>query len=52
MFDRGGIGLRAAPRDALIVENCTTAQRGQAFGLHHSLETVGEVLGPLVGFVF
>ncbi|MFG6095335.1 MFS transporter [Leptothoe sp. ISB3NOV94-8A] len=52
LFDRIGKGLRAAPRDVLIVENCTAAQRGQAFGLHHSLETVGEVLGPLVGFVF
>ncbi|EKU99413.1 arabinose efflux permease family protein [Leptolyngbya sp. PCC 7375] len=52
LFDRIGKGLRAAPRDVLIVENCTVAQRGQAFGLHHSLETVGEVLGPLVGFVF
>ncbi|MEM1255019.1 MAG: MFS transporter [Cyanobacteria bacterium P01_H01_bin.21] len=52
LFDRVGKGLRAAPRDVLIVENCTVAQRGQAFGLHHSLETVGEVLGPLAGFVF
>ena len=52
LLDRIGKGLRAAPRDVLIVENCTVAQRGQAFGLHHSLETVGEVLGPLVGFVF
>ncbi|MEL6935503.1 MAG: MFS transporter, partial [Cyanobacteria bacterium J06607_17] len=43
LFDRIGKGLRAAPRDVLIVENCTAAQRGQAFGLHHSLETVGEV---------
>lgn len=52
LFDRIGKGLRAAPRDVLIVENCTVAQRGQAFGLHHSLETVGEVLGPLAGFIF
>ena len=52
LFDRIGKGLRAAPRDVLIVENCRAAQRGQAFGLHHSLETVGEVLGPLVGFIF
>ncbi|MGD1854374.1 MAG: MFS transporter [Leptolyngbyaceae cyanobacterium] len=52
LLDRIGKGLRAAPRDVLIVENCTASQRGQAFGFHHSLETVGEVLGPLVGFVF
>ncbi|MEL7511766.1 MAG: MFS transporter [Cyanobacteria bacterium J06554_3] len=52
LLDRVGKGLRAAPRDALIAENCAPEQRGQAYGLHHSLETVGEVLGPLVGFVF
>ena len=52
LLDRVGKGLRAAPRDALIAENCAPHQRGQAFGLHHSLETVGEVLGPLLGFLF
>ncbi|MEO0405790.1 MAG: MFS transporter [Cyanobacteria bacterium P01_A01_bin.135] len=50
LVDRVGKGLRAAPRDALIVENCAPHQRGQAFGLHHSLETIGEVVGPLLGF--
>ena len=52
LLDRAGKGLRAAPRDALIAENCAPHQRGRAYGLHHSLETVGEVLGPLVGFLF
>ena len=51
LLDRLGKGLRAAPRDVLITENCAPEQRGQAFGLHHSLETVGEVLGPLLGFL-
>ena len=50
VVDRVGKGLRAAPRDALIAENCAPHQRGRAFGLHHSLETVGEIVGPLVGF--
>jgi len=52
LLDRVGKGLRAAPRDALIAENCEPEQRGRAYGLHHSLETIGEVLGPLIGFVF
>ena len=51
LIDRVGKGLRAAPRDVLIAENCAPHQRGQAFGLHHSLETIGEVVGPLLGFV-
>ncbi|MEO1348545.1 MAG: MFS transporter [Cyanobacteria bacterium J06635_15] len=52
LLDRVGKGLRAAPRDALIVENCSPQQRGQAFGLHHSLETMGEAIGPLIGFLW
>lgn len=52
LVDRIGKGLRAAPRDALIAENCLPHQRGRAFGLHHSLETIGEIIGPLVGFAF
>lgn len=50
LIDRIGKGLRAAPRDALIAENCLPQHRGRAFGLHHSLETIGEVIGPLLGF--
>ncbi|MEB3358916.1 MAG: MFS transporter [Synechococcales bacterium] len=49
LVDRAGKGLRAAPRDALIAENCSANQRGRAFGLHHSLETIGEIAGPLLG---
>jgi MFS family permease len=49
LVDRVGKGLRAAPRDALIAENSPPHQRGQAFGLHHSLETIGEVVGPFLG---
>src|SRR5207237_9195874 len=49
--DRAGKGLRTAPRDALIAENCLAEQRGRAFGFHRSLDTVGAVLGPLIGFV-
>lgn len=51
LIDRVGKGLRAAPRDALIAENCLPEQRGRAFGLHHSLETIGEIIGPLLGFL-
>jgi MFS family permease len=46
--DRLGKGLRTAPRDALIAASATADQRGIAFGLHRSLDTLGAVLGPLV----
>ncbi|NJN30679.1 MAG: MFS transporter [Synechococcales cyanobacterium RM1_1_8] len=52
LLDRLGKGLRAAPRDALIVEAAPEGGRGKAFGLHHTLEAVGEVAGPALGFLF
>ncbi len=51
-LDRVGKGLRAAPRDALIAENCSAQERGRAFGFHRSMDTTGAVLGPLLGWVF
>jgi MFS family permease len=51
-LDRSGKGLRAAPRDALIAENCAPEMRGRAFGLHRSLDTTGAVLGPLFSFFY
>ena len=47
-IDRLGKGLRTAPRDALLASSTTADQRGIAFGLHRSLDTLGAVLGPLV----
>ena len=48
--DRTGKGLRTAPRDALVSENCHPSQRGRAFGFHRSMDTFGAVLGPFLGF--
>ncbi|MBX9609105.1 MAG: MFS transporter [Gammaproteobacteria bacterium] len=46
-IDRIGKGLRGAPRDALIADVTPLVQRGQAYGLRQSLDTVGAFLGPL-----
>lgn len=46
--DRIGKGIRGAPRDALIVDYTAPAQRGAAYGLRQSLDTVGAFLGPLL----
>jgi MFS family permease len=48
LIDRTGKGIRGAPRDALISDVTEPAQRGAAFGLRQSLDTVGAVLGPLL----
>ena len=45
--DRIGKGIRGAPRDALIADLTPAGQRGAAFGLRQSLDTVGATLGPV-----
>ena len=47
--DRVGKGLRGPPRDALIADDTTPANRGRAFGFHRAADTAGAVVGPLVG---
>jgi len=46
-MDRVGKGIRGAPRDALIADVTSPEQRGAAYGLRQSLDTIGAVLGPL-----
>jgi len=48
LIDRVGKGIRGAPRDALIADLTEPRQRGAAYGLRQSLDTVGAVLGPLL----
>jgi MFS family permease len=47
--DRVGKGLRGPPRDAIIADETTPANRGRAFGFHRMADTAGAVLGPLIG---
>lgn len=48
MLDRVGKGIRGAPRDALVADITPPSQRGAAFGLRQSLDTVGAFTGPLL----
>ena len=50
-MDRFGKGIRGAPRDALIADVTPPEQRGAAFGLRQSLDTVGAAIGPLLAVV-
>lgn len=47
-IDRIGKGIRGAPRDALIADITLPEQRGSAYGLRQSIDSVGAILGPLV----
>ena len=46
LLDRVGKGIRGAPRDALVADIAPPEQRGAAFGLRQSLDTVGAFVGP------
>ena len=51
-FDRIGKGIRGAPRDALVADITPPDQRGAAYGLRQSLDSVGAFAGPLLAMVF
>lgn len=44
-----GKGLRGPLRDAIVIQAVTPETRGRAFGFHRALDTVGAVIGPLLG---
>jgi len=46
--DRIGKGVRGAPRDALVADVTSPEQRGAAYGLRQSLDSVGAFVGPLL----
>jgi MFS family permease len=47
-IDRVGKGIRGSPRDALIADLTPEHQRGAAYGLRQSLDSVGAFIGPLL----
>ncbi len=49
VVDRVGKGIRVAPRDALLVDGIDEASRGRVFGFHRAMDTLGAVVGPLIG---
>ena len=51
VVDRLGKGIRGAPRDALLVAGVESADRGKVFGFHRTMDTLGAVVGPLIGLV-
>ena len=44
-----GKGLRGPLRDAIVVQAVSPESRGRAFGFHRAADTVGAVIGPLLG---
>lgn len=44
-----GKGIRGSLRNAMLTESVPPEVRGKAFGFHRSGDTVGAILGPLMG---
>ena len=47
-IDRVGKGIRGAPRDALVADVTLPEQRGAAYGMRQSLDSIGSFTGPLL----
>ncbi|RMK68535.1 MFS transporter [Pseudomonas aeruginosa] len=44
-----GKGLRGPLRDAIVIQAVSVQTRGRAFGFHRAVDTIGAVIGPLLG---
>jgi MFS family permease len=51
VVDRLGKGVRGAPRDALVAASVPPEALGRAFGFHRAGDTLGAVVGPLLGLL-
>ena len=51
VVDRLGKGLRGVPSDALLVDGIDSGSRGKVFGFHRAMDTLGAVVGPLIGLL-
>ncbi|MBO0938111.1 MFS transporter [Fibrella sp. HMF5335] len=51
-LDRLGKGLRTGARDALLADQSDRQTRGQVFGFHRSMDTLGGVLGPVAALIY
>lgn len=51
-LDRTGKGIRTGARDAMLSDEATAATKGQVFGFHRGMDTLGAVIGPAAALVF
>ncbi|MCS6883899.1 MAG: MFS transporter [Acidobacteriota bacterium] len=47
-LDRFGKGIRSAPKDAVLSDVSTKADRGRVFGFERMMDSLGAVAGPLI----
>ncbi|MBI2836254.1 MAG: MFS transporter [Chloroflexi bacterium] len=49
--DRVGKGIRVAPRDALVADSISAADRGRAFGMRQAMDTAGAAMGLIAAAI-
>ncbi|MFA6016963.1 MAG: MFS transporter [Patescibacteria group bacterium] len=49
--DRLGKGVRTGARDSLLLQNTTKNNKGFIFGYHRAFDSLGAVLGPIIGLM-
>jgi MFS family permease len=50
--DRFGKGIRTAARDAMLSDETTSETKGEIFGFHRAMDTLGAALGPILALVY
>lgn len=51
-IDRLGKGIRTGARDAVLSDQATAKTKGEVFGFHRSMDTLGAVLGPALALIY
>lgn len=51
-IDRLGKGIRTGARDAMLSDESTPATKGQVFGFHRALDTLGAAIGPSMALLY
>ncbi|HEU5292166.1 MAG TPA: MFS transporter [Cyclobacteriaceae bacterium] len=51
-IDRFGKGIRTGARDAMLSDEATPQTKGQVFGLHRAMDTLGAVIGPAFALLY
>lgn len=46
-----GRGFRGPIRDAMLADSVDESQRGKAFGFHRAGDTLGAIIGPILGII-
>lgn len=51
-MERLGKGIRTSARDAFLSDQTTPQYKGQVFGFHRAMDTLGASIGPVLALVF